>query len=302
MEKTVCVVVTYHRKEELLKNLQAVFSQTEPPETIIIVDNYGKDGAREFAIENGVDEKRIEFIYPEKNIGGAGGFALGVSIAFERGFSWVILMDDDGWPWDENCFFELFLAVRNKGLTAEDKVFFNALVLANEEKLSFGLGKIEKTSELLEKEFFSGVVNPFNGTLISSGLIKAIGLPNGRFFIKGDEVDYENRAKRSGGIVGTVLRAKYYHPSVERKKTRWFGRTFYLYAEEPWKEYYAVRNYTYSVLQSGEKNAEKKAKLFFYKRLYSARKLAKNKALAKRMIRLGYRHGKKGILGGTVLP
>lgn len=303
MEKTVCIVVTYNRKTELLKNIQRIFSQTEPPEWVIVVDNYGKDNAKEFLLENGIDERKIEFIYPEKNIGGAGGFALGVSIAFERGFSWLILMDDDGRPWDENCFVELFDQLKKHDLTAEDKVFFNALVLSDERTLSFGLGKMEKLSHLPKTEFLKDLVNPFNGTLLSYGLVRAIGFPNGAFFIKGDEVDYENRAKKAGACIGTVLKAKYYHPSpMQRKKARLFGKEFYLYIEAPWKEYYAVRNFTYSTLSFGGKGAKRKAKLFLYKRLYSARKLAKNKVLTRRMMRLGYRHGKKGVLGGTVLP
>ena len=303
MDRTACVVVTYNRKEELLKNLTSAFSQTEPPEFIFVVDNYGKDGAKEFLTKHGVPTERTEFLYPETNIGGAGGVELGLSEAVGRGFEWVILMDDDGRAKNQDCFARLFSQVKAQGLTAEDKVFFNALVSVDGETLSFGLGRTERVSQLPKKEFLNGLVNPFNGTLVSVGLTKKIGFPNGKFFIKGDEVDYELRAKRAGAIVGTVRSAEYYHPAPSgKRKGKLFGREFYLYSEAPWKEYYAVRNYTYSLLQSGEKGAKRKARLFYYKRLYSARKLSENYFAAKRMIKLGYRHGKKGILGGTVSP
>lgn len=309
MEKLACVIVTYRRKEALAENVRSTFSQRLSPDLVVIVDNYGKDGVKKHLKKSGTDVGKMVFIDPEKNVGGAGGFELGLKKAFLLGYDWFILMDDDGKPWGNDCFFELLNGAKEDGLTPSDCVFYNALVLSSEERLAFGLGHIRRLSEIRETDKKSGgllgAVNPFNGTLLSRGLVEKIGFPNGAFFIKGDEVDYENRAKRAGARVKTVLSALYYHPEVTGgRKCKWFGREIYLYIEAPWKEYYSVRNYVYSTLRNGEKSKRAKRAAFLYKckRLYAASVLDCPKRATKRMIKLGYKHGKKGILGATFLP
>lgn len=95
---------------------------------------------------------------------------------------------------------------------------------------------------------------PFNGTWISSGLVEKIGVPNGDFFIKGDENDYLRRAQSAGAFVATVVDSMYFHPKLGGyKKKKVFGKEMYVYIEPAWKEYYSVRNYTFSFLQFGKK-------------------------------------------------
>ena len=89
------------------------------------------------------------------------------------------------------------------------------------------------------------ISNPFNGTLISRELVSDIGYPKKEFFIKGDEVDYKQRALDAGAYVGTVTEAKYIHPRPETVEKTVLGVKVPFFVEAPWKEYYAARNFTY---------------------------------------------------------
>ena len=76
--KTAGVVVTYNRKELLLENLKMLVAQTVLLDKIIIVDNHGTDGTRDFLEENHCFENdTIQYVYLPENIGGAGGFETG---------------------------------------------------------------------------------------------------------------------------------------------------------------------------------------------------------------------------------
>ncbi|MCS7279986.1 MAG: glycosyltransferase, partial [Thermodesulfobacteriaceae bacterium] len=122
--ETVCaVVVTYNRKKLLLECLEAIRRQTSPVQGIYIIDNASTDGTpeflrengyirelppenlaepweREFTIENLVDgqEIRVHYVRMHENTGSSGGYHEGVKRAYEKGYDWLWLMDDDVEP------------------------------------------------------------------------------------------------------------------------------------------------------------------------------------------------------------
>ena len=315
MEKilhTASIVVTFNRKEPLKKNIEAQFEQNCLVETIFVIDNASSDGTSELFYTGGCfDRPEIKYINTGKNLGGAGGFEFGLRKAYEAGYDWFLLMDDDGRPYDENCFGALFSHIRDQGYSSDQKVFLNSLVLCSDNELTFTLGNgIENLQEFLQSDYcINGVVknhvNPFNGTLISRGLVDEIGFPNGQFFIRWDEVDYAMRASLHGAIQETVLASKYYHPkagALHFKKI--LRRKKFLSIEAPWKEYYNIRNYTYSILHNikDKKEAKKKIKWFYRKKLYCILTMKCQKLQVYKMVRKGYTDGKNGRLGIRVLP
>ena len=61
-------VVTFNRKEELIKNLNAQLRQTLLPDLILIIDNHSTDGTYDFLVENKVLENPIiRYLNTEKN-------------------------------------------------------------------------------------------------------------------------------------------------------------------------------------------------------------------------------------------
>lgn len=95
MDRVCAVIVTYNRKELLRECLQAVLSQTRPPDHVLVVDNASTDGTREMLRE---EFREVEVLALPENQGGAGGFHEGMKRAYEEGYEWIWVMDDDTVP------------------------------------------------------------------------------------------------------------------------------------------------------------------------------------------------------------
>lgn len=95
MDRVCAVIVTYNRKELLRKCLTAVLSQTRPPDHVLVVDNASTDGTREMLKK---EFPQVEVLALPENQGGAGGFHEGMKKAYEDGYDWIWVMDDDTIP------------------------------------------------------------------------------------------------------------------------------------------------------------------------------------------------------------
>lgn len=262
------VIVTYNRYELLKVNLNEISKQIKYNDIdIIIVDNHSNENHCDDILKE-FSNLHINYFYLDENLGGAGGFNFGLSKSYELGYEWTLLLDDDGHPFDECCFKCLFDYVEKNDITATDKVLINSLVMLDSEHLTFGLirdqyhliSNIEKAGIINEKGFINDLVNPFNGTLVSRGLVSAIGFPNKNFFICNDEFDYVERARNSGALIGTVFNAHYYHPQNHKFKYKKLpgGRYFDVNVSSTFSNYYAFRNRTYSILHNYDKKTAKK--------------------------------------------
>ena len=302
--KTFAVVVTYNRKDLLEKNIRMLLKQTYRFDKIIVVDNHSSDGTFEFLRQEGWTSGIFQYVDTQKNIGGAGGFCVGIKTAYEEGADWILLMDDDGCADDENTFQILMryaeeMRLKNFG---DRKLFINCLVQQND-LLSFKLGQMY-TVEEAEKAQVDGVIcneaNPFNGTLISRELVSAIGFPNKDFFIKGDEVDYKQRAFEAGTFICTVVAARYNHPRPETREKTVLGVKVPFIVEAPWKEYYTARNFTYMY----KKKKQYKAILFELIFVKTLAIFSSKRNIFKTMIMLckGVKDGWFGRMGATVRP
>ena len=95
----VAVVVTRHRTESLVDALASLAKQTHPIAHLIVVDNGPDRSAREVVAACGLP---ATWLPSWRNLGGAGGFALGMLHAMALGAGWVWLADDDGRAADDN--------------------------------------------------------------------------------------------------------------------------------------------------------------------------------------------------------
>ena len=138
--KVAAAVVTYNRKDELIKNIEDILSQTYLVDKYFIIDNHGNDNTKEALKERGIlDNKIIEYIYLPENIGGAGGFYTAVKLAYDNGYDCVCLMDDDGRPANVKMMEEL-INKANQIKKDNPCYMLNSLVCGfNEDTLSFGL-------------------------------------------------------------------------------------------------------------------------------------------------------------------
>jgi rhamnopyranosyl-N-acetylglucosaminyl-diphospho-decaprenol beta-1,3/1,4-galactofuranosyltransferase len=94
--KIAAIVVTYDRPEELRECLAALARQSRKVDRVYVIDNHAaeRDGPRAPAPDLG-HGLPLTCLTPHENLGGAGGFSLGIERAYADGFDWLWLMDDD---------------------------------------------------------------------------------------------------------------------------------------------------------------------------------------------------------------
>jgi GT2 family glycosyltransferase len=244
MVKIAAVVVTYNRLGLLKECIDSLRNQTRKLDEIIVVNNDSTDGTKEWLNE----QKDLSVIH-QANLGGAGGFHTGIKTAYEKGYDWIWIMDDDGLPMKDAL--EELVKYKNS-----DTGVLNSLVVSKtiEKQLAFGLEDYIfnkyyiKIEEINDKEFVNGA-NFFNGTLLAKKTIDKIGFPEPLFFIYGDEYEYYLRIKNNSIEIKTITSSTILHPEQQHKyigKGKWFYR--YNFFNELRIEYYPKNSLILSFL------------------------------------------------------
>lgn len=261
--KVCAVIVTHNRKQLLIECLRAIIRQTRSVDGIYIIDNCSTDGTsellykegyikelhpyvvnepweKEFTIHNLNKEKvtKIHYVRMHKNTGGAGGFYEGVKRAYEKGYDWLWLMDDDVFPkidclqklfdigkeLDQN--FYLFQPIRYYQQdffpTGCDKLNFKNPFRGHADKI-VNIRKLNRSK--IKFRVIEGVC--FEGILINRYAINLIGYPNGDFFLGGDETDYSMRLLNAGFKTILVKDAIMYRLLPPKKKSNLKGEWWY---------------------------------------------------------------------------
>jgi rhamnopyranosyl-N-acetylglucosaminyl-diphospho-decaprenol beta-1,3/1,4-galactofuranosyltransferase len=245
--RVIAVVVTYNRLA-LLQRLVERLRQVEELSEILVVDNASTDGTGEWlrSAEHGAGGPRLCARTSEENTGGAGGFHDGLAWAVDEGADLVWLMDDDGLP-DSDCLRRLLEHTGELdfwGPVVVDEADPTRLVFPI--RLPGGTRVVHAMRDVraaARDGLLSGIVIPFNGVLVTRGLVHRIGLPRAEFFIWGDDHEYRLRAERAGARIATVVDAVVRHPSVGELGTpMMFGRTTYNHSPSDLKHYCMARN------------------------------------------------------------
>ncbi|OBK54478.1 glycosyltransferase [Mycobacterium kubicae] len=254
-ETVVAVVVTHRRPEELARSLRLLTTQTRVPDQLIVIDNDDSGNSR---IQDLVDAQGIPSVYlnSRRNLGGAGGFALGMLLALAHGADWVWLADDDGHAQDPDVLATLLACAHKHGLAEVSPMVCN---IDDPERLAFplrrGLVWRRRVSELRTEanaDLLPGIASLFNGALFRAATLEAIGVPDLRLFIRGDEVEMHRRLVRSGLPFGTCLNAVYLHPcGSDEFKPILGGRMHTQYPDDFTKRFFTYRNRGYVLAQPG---------------------------------------------------
>ena len=245
----VAVVVTRHRRELLADSLKMIGAQSRPPDHLVVVDN-GPDEPVADIVESCPIPST--YLLSHRNLGGAGGFALGMLHALSLGAEWVWCADDDGRPADENVLEVLLAEAESRNLAEISPVVSN---IEAPTKLAFPLRRgltWKRSAAELGTDFLPGIASLFNGALFRAKTLDVIGVPDYRLFFRGDEVEIHRRLVRSGLPFGTSLRAAYLHPDGSDEFKPMLGGRFH--AQDPENEvkrYYTYRNRGYLLSQPG---------------------------------------------------
>jgi rhamnopyranosyl-N-acetylglucosaminyl-diphospho-decaprenol beta-1,3/1,4-galactofuranosyltransferase len=257
-ERVCAVVVTHRRPDELAKSLDAVTSQTRVPDHLIVVDNDFSEG-QDQRVRDLVAGQPVPTTYVGslRNLGGAGGFAFGMLQALTMGADWLWLADDDGRPADAWVLATLLDCAARHSLAAVSPMVCD---LDDPERLAFplrrGLVWRRRVDELRTdgagQDLLPGIASLFNGALFRASTVEAVGVPDIRLFVRGDEVEVHRRLVRSGLPFGTCLDAVYLHPQgSDEFKPILGGRMHTQYPENSTKRYYTYRNRGYLQSQPG---------------------------------------------------
>ncbi|MEQ3551177.1 glycosyltransferase family 2 protein [Pseudonocardia nematodicida] len=245
------VIVTRHRADMLVDSLTAMAKQTHPLAHLIVVDNGPDQPAREAVEACGLP---TTWLPSWTNLGGAGGFALGMLHALAMGADWIFLADDDGHAADSSTLATLLDVAQRRDLAAVSPVVADK---ADPDRLAFPLRRgvtWHRTRSALgaDSDFLPGIASFFNGALFRASTLEVIGVPDLRLFVRGDEVEMHRRMQRSGLAFGTALQAAYLHPQgSDEFKPMLGGRLHAQDPGDPVKRYYTYRNRGYLMAQPG---------------------------------------------------
>lgn len=251
--EVICIVVTFNRKKLLKRCIDSLLSQTKKIDKILIVDNASTDGTIEFINENYSSNRNIEILQLVRNIGGAGGFYEGMKYALKFEYNWFWLMDDDGFP-EESCLEKIYNFSYLNSLDAISPIQIN---IDDLEELAFPITyknkKITgKYQNINSTKYINNEANLFNGLLIKSVDVQKIGLPLPELFIRGDEVEYTKRMKKNNLKFGTLVNAKFFHPSDKSERITILCNLLTMRdAHSDFKNYYMFRNRAVAFIEDG---------------------------------------------------
>lgn len=235
----VAVVVSYNRRELLARTLAGIAAGKALPGAVIVVDNASTDGSADFVagLNNGLN---IDLVRLDKNVGGAGGFTVGIDRAvhqYDPDLVWV--MDDDTEP-HAAALAEALAAWHAYAPLPEDRPAavassvvwtdgrihpMNSMI----ERIGAGRARRARAAAVDGMSIRSG---SFVSLFMDAREIRRVGLPVADYFIWGDDFEYSTRLARFRDAVLVPA-------SVVSHHTMKFGTTDVDPGE---RFYYEVRN------------------------------------------------------------
>nr|WP_249154498.1 glycosyltransferase [Bradyrhizobium manausense] len=265
-----CVIVTYGRREQLVRRTVAAVQTNPAVKRVIVVDNGCN---RPVMIEDFATEPPVDVIRLASNLGSAGGFHAGITAAQrleDKDIGFVLILDDDNVG--EDGFLERLLALHT-ALGATDDIGLCALrrhrgiyptLLADQSAvairpnsfLNFHLASLP--SKLWRRfarsarqdpenygEFHLRRIEtaPYGGLLLPMAAVRKVSPPNKDFVLYSDDHDYSLRLMDAGVAVyltdvGCINDAE---ESWDKPNTS--ARSALVSPDAPaWRLYYACRN------------------------------------------------------------
>jgi len=190
------VIVTYNRKELLKQCIDKLLSQKIISCDVVIIDNASTDGTNDM-IQEQYERPEIIYINSGSNLGGAGGFQLGVKEAVILGYKYVWIMDDDTLP-ESNALLELMSADKklegNWGFLSSVAYWTDGSICRmniQKKNIFRHIGKKEYQTDIAPITMCS-----FVSLLVKSSIVKELGLPIGEYFIWTDDYEYTGRISK----------------------------------------------------------------------------------------------------------
>ncbi|MAR00974.1 MAG: glycosyl transferase [Oceanospirillaceae bacterium] len=236
------VLVTFNRAEMLRENLKSLSNQGKL--TYFIIDNNSSDNTSEIVSEftQSVSEP-VFYFNTQANLGGAGGFAFGCEkvLNYPDTFSHIWFTDDDV-VFSDDCLAELCRyddqnTILQPMRFAPDGSNAEASAITIDLKSVFILN--HKRDSVMSSSFVDcsepfNIQNiPFEGPLIPMSIFDKIGIPDKRFFIFSDDLDFSLRTLRAGFSIKCI-------PGAHMTRLR---PDKISYNPRDWRSYFVYRNF-----------------------------------------------------------
>lgn len=245
--KIAAAVVTRNRLADLKVCIQSLKSQTISFNQIIVINNDSSDGTSEWLNQ----QADIQHFTQENIYGSGGGFHSAIKFAKALGFDFVYCLDDDCIV--DKYAIEKLLAARDKIVCNDEWVLtsyvydknsgkygpladFPVVDFSKPPKRCFYSPK-EIPSSRIQNTVFLNWGHFFLGVLFPISVVNKIGLPEKKFFIRGDDYEYLLRCLKYSKV-GCVLDSRIQHGMCGPEEC-------IEYKKLDQKNYFQIRNHLY---------------------------------------------------------
>ncbi len=288
--REVCaVLVSFHPDARLPARVAAVTAQTGG---MVIVDNGSGAGTLEMLRELAAANRAIEVIENRANLGVARALNLGAARAAERGFTWLLLLDQDS----------------DVAPDLVQALFETRAAFPDPERLAIvGAGFVEPArghhagtgdDGLPPWEEVETAIT--SGSLLSIATYRRIGAFRDELFIDYVDTDYCRRARAAGYAIATTRRPLMSHAIGAPAAHRWLWFEKWTRNHSVDRQYYIARNDTVMLREAGRYPHGAWALKSLARRLRSAKRvLLYEDAKARKLAALGqgWWDGLRGRLG-----
>jgi GT2 family glycosyltransferase len=228
-------VVTFNRAEILMDTLHKMFTQTLPPEKVVIVDNGATDETK----------KKLDELYPQVhyvkmgyNAGPAGGDKVGLEILAKEGYHWIFWGDDNDPPPTPDTFEKLVTLGESYG----EKCGQVGMVGCRFNKYT-GLMQRIKSEELRKTDYIEvdtvggGQCKIVNGRSVLKGIIT-----EEKLFFGFEDLDFDLTQQEAGYKI--LVHSGLYLAARDRWDRHEVPKTVARKKDESilWRDYYSIRN------------------------------------------------------------
>ena len=249
--RLVAVVVTHNRLEQLKITLARLLeADADHLAAVVVVDNACSDGTAAWLKTQ--TAPRLSVMTSKANLGGAGGFEIGMRHAMARlAPDWIVVMDDDARP-EQACFATFHAHDRSDHWGWAAAVFHPDGRICDINRPSINpfwhrsiflrtlMGGGRDGFHVSESDFHGTTRrevdgSSFVGLFVSAEAVRKIGYPDGSLFIYGDDVLFTLGLRAAGGRIAfdPALRFEHDFSTIASGERRF---------RPLWKCYYHHRN------------------------------------------------------------
>jgi GT2 family glycosyltransferase len=285
MEHRVAIVILTYNSEPVIEAcLESVLQIDYPHYEVFVVDNNSGDRTKEVVRKFG---EQVRLLENKENLGFSGGNNVGIRIALEGGFNYVLLLNPDTEVTPEFLGFLLEVSEKDDAVgmvtpktlypDGEKRILYAGGVIDWSMARNYhrGQGDIDEGQydEVEETNFASGA-----SLLVKKEVVAKIGLLDEKYFLYYEDADWCLRAKAAGYKITYQPRAVIYHQ--ESTATRKGSPNYY---------YYFTRNRLYFVKKFFSRRAA--GRIYFLEALRFVKNFLK-------LFRKGEREQSLAILAG----